>query len=268
MAKASMKRKPAVTERPLLEGGFEAVALAEVLEATALGRQPITVEVRDDRQGVLGSIRLKGGMVVGAETPAARGKEAFASLMGDRRARSYVARQVPVAAGEAARPVGPLQELLSAPSPDAHRAAIKESWSRVTPILDTAVDLFYKRLFELRPDLRALFPADMTEQKKKLGATLGFVVGSLDWPARDWAHEQDPKTDLFLAVLSLGQRHRTSYAVKDEHYGPVGEALLWTLEQGLGDAFQGLTREAWTHAYRLLSTTMKLSGGLVQGGRS
>lgn len=247
--------------KALLKGGFEAVALAELLEATALGRQSITVEVSDRRGKSLGRILLKGGMVVGAETPGASGRKAFETLLHDRKAKSYVALQS--ADGAGAEPVGSLQELLAAPPFDAQREAIKKSWALVAPILDTAVDLFYQRLFELRPDLRALFPGDLTEQKKKLGATLGFVVSALDWPLREWARAQDPKGDLFLAVLALGQRHRASYAVQDEHYVPVGEALLWTLERGLGEAFGDSTRTAWTQAYRLLSTTMKLSSSLV-----
>lgn len=250
----------------LLKGGFEAIALAELLEATSLGRQKITVDVLDKKKKVLGHVCLKGGMVVGADAGKLTGREAFAALLREPKAHTFVAHATP-GDGAGATPIGSLHDLLPAPSPDSERAAIKQSWSLVAPILDTAVSLFYDRLFEIRPDLRALFPSDMTEQKKKLGATLGFVVNALDWPLRDWAREQDPKSDLFLAVLSLGQRHRASYAVKDEHYGPVGEALLWTLQKGLGEAFGDQTREAWTHAYGLLSNTMKLSATLVADGR-
>jgi nitric oxide dioxygenase len=44
--------------------------------------------------------------------------------------------------------------------------------------------------------------------------------------------------------------------VAAEHYAPVGAALIWTLEQGLGDAFTAETREAWIAAYTLLSGVM------------
>jgi hemoglobin-like flavoprotein len=147
---------------------------------------------------------------------------------------------------------------------DQHKHAIKGSWRLVTPILDTAVELFYRRLFELRPDLRTMFPADMAGQHKKLAATLGFVVKSLDWPLEEWAVDQDPETDLFLVVLALGRRHRYLYSVADEHYDPVGAALMWALDQGLGQAFTTQTREAWSKAYQLLSTTMKLAANMVE----
>jgi nitric oxide dioxygenase len=47
-----------------------------------------------------------------------------------------------------------------------------------------------------------------------------------------------------------------SYGVTAEHYGTVGDALLWTLEQGLGEAFGPATREAWLEAYGALSDAM------------
>jgi hemoglobin-like flavoprotein len=151
---------------------------------------------------------------------------------------------------------------------DEHKQAIVRSWRLVTPILGTAVELFYRRLFELRPELRKLFPDDMERQRQKLAATLNFIVKSLDWPLDEWAKDQDPETDLFLVVLALGRRHRNLYFVSDEHYAPVGEALMWALDQGLGQVFQGLTREAWVKAYKMLSTTMKLGANMVDAETS
>ena len=54
----------------------------------------------------------------------------------------------------------------------------------------------------------------------------------------------------------LGKRH-ASYGVRPEHYEPVGAALLWTLEQGLGPDFTPPVKEAWTSAYLLLSGVMQ-----------
>jgi hemoglobin-like flavoprotein len=45
--------------------------------------------------------------------------------------------------------------------------------------------------------------------------------------------------------------------VRDAHYATVGEALLWTLEQGLGAAFTAEVRQAWAQTYAVLSTTMR-----------
>ena len=40
-------------------------------------------------------------------------------------------------------------------------------------------------------------------------------------------------------------------------YHSVGVALLWTLEQGLGDALTEDVKQAWTAAYQLLSGVMQ-----------
>lgn len=140
-----------------------------------------------------------------------------------------------------------------------HKQAIRRSWRLLAPLGETVSDLFYRRLFELRPDLRSLFPADMDAQKKKLLAMLVFTVKSVDWPIEEWEQEIDPENDLFLVILALGRRHRHLYNVEDEHYGPVGEALVWTLEQGLGQVFDGTVKDAWLQVYGMLSTTMKVA---------
>ena len=58
------------------------------------------------------------------------------------------------------------------------------------------------------------------------------------------------------AVQDLGRRHAT-YGVQPRHYETVGAALLWTLEQGLGDAFTQPVKAAWTEAYTVLSSVMQ-----------
>jgi hemoglobin-like flavoprotein len=51
------------------------------------------------------------------------------------------------------------------------------------------------------------------------------------------------------------------YGVHPEHYGTVGAALLWTLEQELGAAFTPEVREAWTTAYTVLAELMTTAAG-------
>ena len=57
------------------------------------------------------------------------------------------------------------------------------------------------------------------------------------------------------AVQDLGRRH-VGYGVTADQYEPVGEALLWTLEKGLGPAFTPQVNEAWTSAYTTLASVM------------
>ncbi len=57
------------------------------------------------------------------------------------------------------------------------------------------------------------------------------------------------------AVQSLGRRH-VGYGVRNGDYDTVGAALLWTLEQGLGDSFDAEVKEAWTNVYGVLAGAM------------
>ena len=121
---------------------------------------------------------------------------------------------------------------------------VQTSFKKVVPIAGTAADLFYDRLFEIAPPVRALFPSDLTEQKVKLMAMLGTAVTNL--------HQLDT---ILPAVKALGERHK-SYGVTADHYAPVGAALLWTLEKGLGPDFTPETKEAWTATYTALAGVM------------
>ena len=56
---------------------------------------------------------------------------------------------------------------------------VQTTFAKVAPISDKAAILFYDRLFELAPQVRAMFPTDLTEQRKKLMATLAVGVGGL-----------------------------------------------------------------------------------------
>ena len=122
---------------------------------------------------------------------------------------------------------------------------IRESWAAVEPIADAAAGLFYGRLFELDPALERLFRrTDMARQRQVLMGTLAVVVKTLD-----------RIEELLPAVEALGRRH-AGYGVRESHYATVGAALLWTLAQGLGEAFTPAVREAWTEAYGTLASVM------------
>jgi hemoglobin-like flavoprotein len=150
------------------------------------------------------------------------------------------------------------------------REIVVRSWRLVVPIADTAADLFYRRLFELKPEYRSLFAEDMTSQKKKLAQMLSFVVKSMDWPEEAWNDDVAPDEDLFLVVLALGRRHTELYRVPDDSYGPVGEALLWTLDYAIGKEFDASLRTAWAKLYGLVARAMKMGARMIgeREGRS
>jgi hemoglobin-like flavoprotein len=123
-------------------------------------------------------------------------------------------------------------------------ASVQDSFAKVAPISEQAAALFYGRLFEIAPEVKPLFRGDMKEQGRKLMATLVVVVNGLsDLPA------------ILPAASALARKH-VAYGVKPGHYVPVGEALLWTLEKGLGAAWTPELAAAWTAAYTTLSQFM------------
>jgi len=122
---------------------------------------------------------------------------------------------------------------------------VQESFRKVVPIADTAATIFYARLFELDPSLRKMFKGDMKKQGMMLMSMLASAVRGLSDP------------NALIPVLSaLGRRHG-GYGVVDAHYTIVAEALLWTLEQGLGDDFTPEVRDAWVAAYSMMASVMQ-----------
>jgi hemoglobin-like flavoprotein len=121
---------------------------------------------------------------------------------------------------------------------------VQDSFRKVVPIAAIAADLFYNRLFETNPELRQLFPADLAEQKRKLIQMLAVAVSNLS-----------RLQDLEPVVRDLGRRHQR-YGATAAHYSAVGAALIWTLSEGLGEAFTSEVEAAWTETFTLLAEIM------------
>lgn len=122
---------------------------------------------------------------------------------------------------------------------------VQSSWAQVRPISAQAAELFYRRLFDIEPQMKDLFKGDMRVQGQRLMDMIDIAVNDLDrWD------------QLVPALEALGRRH-VGYGVKDTDYDAVAAALLWTLEQGLGPAFTEEVRLAWVNTYTRLADTMK-----------
>src|SRR5206468_10462125 len=120
-------------------------------------------------------------------------------------------------------------------------ALVQSSFAMVVPIADTAGVLLYERIFALAPGSRSLFDADIRPQAARLMTAFGKAVEGL----------HQPET-IVPFLVRLGARHRR-YGVRAEHFGVVGAALLWTLEQGLGDEFTPELRDAWSAAWDVIA---------------
>jgi len=127
-----------------------------------------------------------------------------------------------------------------------HIRIVQSTWVKVLPIKDSAAQLFYERLFEIDPSLRALFRSDTRQQGEKLMEVIDAAVNGLS------------RLELIVcAIQELGKRH-AGYGVKDHDYATVGAALLWTLGKSLGAAeFTPKVKDAWATVYAVLATTMR-----------
>ena len=131
---------------------------------------------------------------------------------------------------------------------------VRSTWTYVAPIAEQAATLFYAKLFELDPAIKPMFAqSNLKVQKRKLMQTIGIAVKHL--------HRLE---EIVPLVRDLGKRH-AGYGVQDRHYDTVGEALLWALEQGLGQRFTSDARDAWARTYTVLADTMKDAAGELDG---
>lgn len=121
---------------------------------------------------------------------------------------------------------------------------VKDSWAKVLPIQETAAELFYGRLFEQYPEVKPYFKGDMKEQGRKLMAMLNTAVNGLD------------NLEALIAPLKSSGKAHAGYGVKAEDYDKVAAAFLWTLKQGLGEAYTPDVEEAWTVTYTTVASVM------------
>ncbi|MBL7817784.1 MAG: hypothetical protein JNL70_22440 [Saprospiraceae bacterium] len=122
---------------------------------------------------------------------------------------------------------------------------VKSSWAHFRHVRPEVIaDAFYSKLFLDNPSVRKMFPNDMTEQNVKVVTMFNLIVARLDR-----FHE------LIDTVRHLAVRHK-GYGVKEGHYKLVGDALLWTLKQGLDDDWNDEVEAAWKKCYTILSETM------------
>jgi hemoglobin-like flavoprotein len=124
-------------------------------------------------------------------------------------------------------------------------ALVKASFAEATAQPGALARVFYDRLFEVAPDLRAMFPDDLTDQQRKLTDELRAIVDLLD-------HVDQ----LVVRTSDLGVRH-VGYGACADHYDLVGEAILEALAEVLGTAFTPEARDAWKYAYNLVAEAMQ-----------
>ncbi len=112
-------------------------------------------------------------------------------------------------------------------------ALVRRSFHMIASRHQTTAQCFFDRLFSLDPETERLFPAELAPLLRKFMDMLALLIKTLDEP------------DRFIELTrKLGKRH-LGYGVQTDHYETARQALLWALEQTMGDQFTAPMREAW-----------------------
>ncbi len=121
---------------------------------------------------------------------------------------------------------------------------VKRTFEMVLPLADTFALIFYDRFFFLEPEIRSLFRTDMALQREKLITMLALIVRGLDQPEN------------FVEELKqMGLRH-ASYRVEPEHYLVMIQAIVWSLNESLGEMVTEEVFAAWEKALNIISDIM------------
>ena len=121
---------------------------------------------------------------------------------------------------------------------------VQSAWQKVMPFRKDIAGLFYKRLFEIEPELSMVFKGDMHDYVKNIM----FMID--------------------LAILNLGQLEKVMPMLQEmaNKYvqsgmkvdsNAVRNTLISTLEQHLGETFTEDIRSDWIQAYDVLVGVMK-----------
>lgn len=128
-------------------------------------------------------------------------------------------------------------------SPDDVRH-LRLSYRLVEPAADLVATLFFRRLREIAPEIGPMLHEDEVTQRRQLLTAIALAVASLD-----------RFEEILPALRLLGSKYRAQ-GVTELHYGAVGEALLWTLKQSLGEHWTSDVADAWTALCTVVAEVM------------
>lgn len=106
---------------------------------------------------------------------------------------------------------------------------------------------FYANLFEMAPQVRGMFPEDMSGQMQKMTDVLLGAIAQI---------ATGDTVELEETLRRLGATHRTRYGVESEHYGYIGHALTRAVREVAGPAYSGSLSSSWIALYQWVAAHM------------
>jgi hemoglobin-like flavoprotein len=140
------------------------------------------------------------------------------------------------------------------PISESERRLVLESLPTIRAHLEPVSMVFYENLFAIRPDMRALFREDLGGQGMRFMTTLTTIAGLLDDP------------EAFDAMIEKLSRGHAMVGVREDHFAPMGSALLVTLGETLGSDFDSGLQAAWRTAYDEVAAAMLARGRFGRDG--
>eukprot|EP00978_Attheya_sp_CCMP212_P020942 scaffold60641_cov34-Attheya_sp.AAC.1 len=142
-------------------------------------------------------------------------------------------------------------------------ATVIDSWKLITEIdnyEEVAGVILFRKIFAIAPEAHDLFRFTKefepnseelfaSERLKKHGAG---VVSTLDIAICMLGTDLEP---LVLVLKDLGARH-AKYGVLEAHFPIVGQALIETLADALGEKFTDDVKAAWVDIYAVVQSNM------------
>lgn len=126
----------------------------------------------------------------------------------------------------------------------ARRHRIRTSFEALAPRADELVGRFYDALFAEHPEVRPIFPEEMTGQRRHLLTALALIVRHLD-----------DLDSLRTPLMKLGARH-AAYGAQRPHYPVVRDTLLRVMAEIAGPRWTDQLHDDWTIAINAIAETM------------
>lgn len=104
--------------------------------------------------------------------------------------------------------------------------------------------IFYAKLFEAAPGVRAMFPDDLELQSRKLAMAMDTIVANLENPEAN-----------SRMLGEMGRRH-AGYGARPEHYHLVIETMVASMREVLGGSADERVLDEWRMALRLIGKQM------------
>lgn len=140
------------------------------------------------------------------------------------------------------------------PEPSASFKRIQDHHATLVGRMDEVSRVFYARLFAQHPEVRGLFPQDMTKLTGHLSAAVSLICRNL----RNFDAMERP-------LMELGAQHQ-GFGARPEHYPIVCVKLVEALREVSGPNWNAQLELDWTELWDRVAQLMIRGAAGTQGG--